>query len=78
MGDKVTFTQAVLWIPDILVRIRIRGSVTLTYGSRSCFFRHWLLRCQHKSFFSKFLCLLPFEGTFTPVFKDKKSKRSKK
>jgi hypothetical protein len=29
----------VLWIPDILVRIRIRGSVPLTYGSGSCSFR---------------------------------------
>ncbi len=27
--------QAVFWIRDILVRIRIRGSVTLTYGSGS-------------------------------------------
>ncbi len=40
--------QAVLWVRDILVRIRIRGSVPLTYGSGSCFFRLWLTRCQQK------------------------------
>jgi hypothetical protein len=55
----------VLWIRDILVRILIRGFVQLTYGSGSgsCFFHQWL-----KISF--------FEGTFTSVFKDKKSKRS--
>ncbi len=30
----------VLWIRDILVRIWIRGSVPLTNGSGSCYFRH--------------------------------------
>ncbi len=41
-----------LWIRDILLRtrIRIRGSVPLTYGSGSgfCSFRQWLSRCQQK------------------------------
>ncbi len=32
--------QAVLRIRDILVRIRIRGSVPLTSGSGSCYFPH--------------------------------------
>jgi hypothetical protein len=46
----------VMWISDILVRIR--GCVALTYGSRfgsgsgSCFFRQQLIRCQQKIFFS--------------------------
>ncbi len=38
----------VLWIRDILVPIRIRGSVPLTSGSGSCFFRQWLTSCQQK------------------------------
>ncbi len=48
---------AVLQIRDILVRIRIRGSVPLTNGSRSssgsgsCSFRHWLSRRQQKYYF---------------------------
>jgi hypothetical protein len=33
--------QPVLQIHDILVRIRIRGSMPLTYRSGSCYFRHW-------------------------------------
>ncbi len=39
-----------LWIRDILVLIRIRGSVQLTYGSGSgsCSFRHWLSRANKK------------------------------
>ena len=70
---------AVLWIRDMLVRIRIRWSMSLTYGSGSCFFRQWLTRCQQKIiFFAKFFCLLLFECTFTSVFIDKKSKNSQK
>jgi hypothetical protein len=42
---------------DISVRIRIRGSVPLTYGSGfgpgSCFFRQWLTRCQKNKIFRK-------------------------
>jgi hypothetical protein len=40
--------RPVLWIRDILVRVRIRGSVPLTYGYGSGFFRQWLTRCQQK------------------------------
>ncbi len=46
-----------LWIRDILIWIRIRWSVSLTYGpgSGSCSFRQWLARCQQKiSFFQSF------------------------
>ncbi len=57
---------------DILVRIRIRGSVSLTNGfgfgsgSESCYFRHWPSRWQLKIiFFLKFFCFLIFEATFT-------------
>jgi hypothetical protein len=35
-------SQAVLWIRDIYVRIRIRGSVPQTYGYGSSFFCQWL------------------------------------
>ncbi len=44
----------VLWIRDILVRIRICGSVPLTYGSgsRSCFFRQCLKTSQLNDKFS--------------------------
>jgi hypothetical protein len=47
-----THKNPVLWIHNILVRIRIRRSVLLTYRSGSgfrsgsCFFRQWLTRCQ--------------------------------
>jgi hypothetical protein len=71
----------VLCIRDILVRIRVRGSAPLTYGSGfgsgSCFFRQWQRRCQQKiSLFQSFLLLL--EGSFTSIFKDKKSNRNHK
>ncbi len=53
--------------------------LTYGYGSGSCFFRQWLTKCQQKTiFFSKYFCLLLFEGTFTSVFIGKKSKRSNK
>ncbi len=55
----------VLQIQDILVwiRIRIRGSMPLTNGSGSCYFRHWPSRCQEKLIlFFYFFCLLLFEG----------------
>jgi hypothetical protein len=61
----------VLWIRDILVRIRIRRSVPPTYGSGSCFFRQGLRRCQQKIYL---FCSLLFEGTFTSVFKKKSQK----
>ncbi len=64
-------------IHDILVWIRIRGCMPLTYEpwiiSGSCYFRHWPSRHQQKTILKKF-CLLLFEGTFTSFFKDKKSK----
>ncbi len=50
-----------LRIHDILVWIRIRGSMPLTngsgsgFGSGSCNFRHWPSRCQEKT---NFFCLL--------------------
>jgi hypothetical protein len=65
--------RPVLWIRGILVRIRIRGSVSRTSGSGSCFFRQWLTRCQQKiGFFSRVFCLLHFEGTCTSVLNSQK------
>jgi hypothetical protein len=40
---------SVLRIHDILGWIRIRGSMPLTNGSGSCYFRHWPSRCQQKN-----------------------------
>ncbi len=76
-----------LWIRDILVRIRIRGSVLpLTNGSGSgsgswsCYFRLWPSRRQQKTilFLSFSVYYLLFEGTFTSFFWDKKSWSYKK
>ena len=41
--------KAVLRIHDILLRIRISGYRPLTYGSGSCYFRHWPSRRQQKT-----------------------------
>ncbi len=46
--DKVPYLP-VLRIHDIFVWIRIRGSMRLTNGSGSCYFRHWPARCQQKN-----------------------------
>ncbi len=71
---------AVLRIHDSLgwirIRLWIRGSMPLTSGSGSCYFRHWPSRCQQKTnFLTQFFLLITFEATFTSFFKDKKSKR---
>jgi hypothetical protein len=70
-------SKAVLRIRDMFVRIRIRGSVPLTNGSGSCYFRHWPRRRQPKKFISVFL-LFSFWMNIYIIFKDKKSKRSHK
>ncbi len=48
LKKDTTLLKAVLWIRDILGRIRIRGSVLLSYGSssvsESCFFSQWLTK----------------------------------
>ena len=72
--------EPMFWIHDIFERVQIRGSVILTYGSRSCsgsgIIRQWPSRCQQKIFiFSKYFCLLLFDGTFTSSFEDKKRRK---
>jgi hypothetical protein len=74
--------KSVLQIHDILVWIRIRGSMPLSNGSGSFYFHHRPPRCQQKTnFFIKFFCILLFESTYTSFFKDtkvrKKSENSK-
>ncbi len=59
--------ETVLWIRNILVRIRIRESVPLTYRSGFCFFRQWLQDGNNKKIFKVFLLI-----TFSSVFIDKK------
>jgi hypothetical protein len=73
--------EAVLRIRDILVRIRIRESVSLTNRSGPrlqilLFFVINLHDADQKT--KKIFCLLLFEGTFTTFFKDKKSERRHK
>jgi hypothetical protein len=70
------YITAVLRIHDILVWIRIRiwirGSMPLTNGSRSCYFRHLPSRRQQKTnFLTIFFCLLLFVGTFISFSKIK-------
>jgi hypothetical protein len=71
----------VLWIRDILVRIRIRGSAPLTCGPDPApdpaFFNSGCQMPTKKIFIKVFLLIL-FEGTLTSVFKAKNLKRSKK
>jgi hypothetical protein len=79
---KSILFASVLRIRDILVRIRISGSVPLTNGSGSdsgsssgsWYFRQRPSRLQvttNNYFFSMFFCLLLFEVKFTSFFKDK-------
>jgi hypothetical protein len=60
----------VLRIHDILVWIRIRGSMHLNNGSGSSYFRHRPSRGQQKTNLKKIFCLLLFEGTITSFFKE--------
>jgi hypothetical protein len=67
--------QSVLRIHDILVWIRIRGSMPLTdgsgCGSGSFYFHHWPSRCQQKNYFFKEVSL-----HFSNIKSQKKSQNS--
>jgi hypothetical protein len=79
-GNSVNLIHCYYESVTILVRIRIRGPVPLTYGSGSCLVRQWLTRSQQKICFffqSDFAYYVLFDGTFTSVFKGKTSIRSK-
>jgi hypothetical protein len=53
--------RIVFRIHDILVWIRIRGSMPITNGSGSCYFRHRPSRCQQKTnFLTQFFLLITF------------------
>ncbi len=73
-GNSLTLKILVLRIHEILVWIRIRGSIPLINGSGcgsgSCYFRQWP---EKKNYLKNFFCLLLFEGTFKRFFTDKKS-----
>jgi hypothetical protein len=56
--------KPVLWMHEILVRIRIRGSIPLTNG-------YGPSRRQQKLALSKLFSLLLFEGTYKSFFTDK-------
>jgi hypothetical protein len=64
-------------IHDILVWIRIRGSMPLTNESRSgswiriLLYHHWPSRCHKKKFETSFSAYYLIKGTFTSFFKDK-------
>jgi hypothetical protein len=62
-----------LWIRDILVRIRIRASDQWIW-IRILLFSSLTLKTAKKLFFSKFFCLLLFGGTFTLLYKIKSHK----
>ncbi len=68
-SSQVQAPKPVLRIPDIMVRIRIRGSVPVTNRSGSCYFRQWQDGNNKKN--SNFFCFLLFEATLTSVFKEK-------
>ncbi len=89
LKDNFAKLHSGLRIHEILMWIRIRGSMPLTNGSGfgsgsgcrsgSCYFRHGPSRCQQKTNLKKkFFCLLLFEGTYTSFFINKKSKRCHK
>ncbi len=66
--------HAVVWIRDILVRIRIRGSVQTEPDSDpdpAIFVSD--LQDSNKKIFSTFFCLLLFEAIFSSFFEYKKS-----
>ncbi len=65
----------VLLIHDIMVWIWIQNRGYMPLINRSGF---RILFFSSLTFKKKFFCLLLFEGTFTSLFKDKKSKRSHK
>ncbi len=56
---KCVTWESVFRIRDILIRIRIPGSVTLDYGSESCSFLPWLLNGNKK----RHICLLLSVGS---------------
>ncbi len=61
-GGKAPFLLMylpVLRIHDILGWIRIRGSMPLTNGSGSCYYRHWPSRCQQKKKKKNFNTIFP-------------------
>ncbi len=74
-GSVADYPIPVFRIRDILVRIRIRGSVPLTSGSFSdpALFVSDLQ--EPKKIFVQIFLLLFFKGTFTSFFKDKKQKK---
>ena len=84
-GSHWTMSEPVFRIHDILVWIRIRGSMPLANGSWSwirildpdpAIFVIDLQDISKKlNFLHNFFCLLLFEGTFTLFFKDKKSQK---
>ncbi len=69
--------MAVLRIHEILEQIRIRGSITLTNGTGSCYFRQWPSRSQQKiNFFPKLFCLLLLKVQLHHFSKIKSHKQS--
>jgi hypothetical protein len=70
-----------LQIHDILVWIRIRGSMPLTTGSGSCYFRHWPSRCQKnlifKTIFSTCYFLKVHLHYFSKIKSQKESQNSR-
>ncbi len=60
------------------IRIRIRGSMPHIIMDSDFAIFVIDLQDANQNLILKFFCFLPFEGTFTSYFNDKKSKRSHK
>ncbi len=75
-SSQVQAPKPVLRIPDIIVRIRIRGSVPLTYivDPDPAIFVSDLQDGNKKNY--NLFCFLLFEATLTSVFKEKCHKES--
>ncbi len=70
-AEALEALRPMLRIHDILgwILIRIRGSMPLTNGSGSCYFRHWPSRCQQKTnFLTQFFLLITFWSNIYIIF----------
>ncbi len=72
------FFLPVFRIHDIFAWIRIRGSMPLTNGSGSCYFRHWPSRCQPKTnFLTQFFLLVTSLHYFSKIKSQKESQNGR-
>ncbi len=73
---SLNYAEPALRIHDILVWIRIRGSMPLTNGSGSFYFHHWHSRCRQKTNFKKVFLHITFWRYFYIIFRSEVKKKS--